>query len=254
MDLLPNRLAAVEFEPVELETILGLREEEKPSNTDNFNWVAAYLCEEVGITELDLCKWFRREVPGLDDQSPLDIWTSEDGFGRVFSYAQKCKEYADSVASDTRSDAEEVPRSHQIASRALVVVDRALEMAGAVRSFDENGRIQTGVHNPARPEELLVTLRGDESSEVCKIIKQDGDRLSQYLIYRHVLDGADLVILQTAIFTNDKSASGSLVDIDSRSDLDDRPPSAGEIASFVVPLAVEVKNGSLVPVEFGYHE
>lgn len=249
MDLLPNRLAAVEFEPVELETIVGLREEEKPWNTDNFNWVAAYLCEEVGITELDLGKWFRREVPGLEGQSPLDVWTSDDGFGRVFRYAQKCKEYADEVASDARPAGEEVPRSHQIASRALVVINRAFEVTGADRSFDAGGRIQAGVNNPAKPNELGVTLRGDEESEAYKIFKRKGDRLSQYLIYMHRLGGADLNILQTAIFISDKSSSASLEDVDSRSDLDDRPPSAGEIASFVVPLAVEIKNRTLVALE-----
>lgn len=250
--MLPNRLEAVEFEPVELETILGVRPDEQSLQADSFNWVAAYLCEEVGITELDLARWFRREVDGLSGQSPLEVWPTEDGYNQVFRYAQQYKRYADEVLSDSRPNPDDVPRSYQIAERALIVIGKAFEVAGVKITPSESESMLlpvTAIHNPAKPKALMVTWKGSETLGDYKITKREGSKTAEYMI-AGLVDSDDFSVFQTGIFRHDQE-SGEPVNLcaDGTSDIDGRPPSAGEIAEFVVPLAVEVKNKTLWLIE-----
>jgi hypothetical protein len=251
-DLLPNRLAVAEFSPIQVDTILGgsseagLHNQERELLKSNFNWVAAYLCEEVGIYETELAEWFTSEARSLGGKTPLSVWRGAEGFWKVFEYAQAYKKEVDEALADEEPEVREKTRSHKIAENALGIIMQGFEIAGAdiaaSEADPEHVRSQT-IHNPDRIGDLTIRWKGNQSMEDYRVTVQEGPQMSSYFIVRHLPADGEPLILQTGIGRHLKTDEVDILEIDS--DLDGRPPSAGEVASFVVPLANEVKNRSL---------
>lgn len=251
MELLPNRLSIAPFGPEEIDTIIGSDNEyERELLTSNFNWIAAYLCEEMGIFEDEIPDWFRGEARGLDGKSPLSVWRSKEGFWKVFEHAQSCKEQVDEdLAREDLADPK-ILRSREIARNALGVILNSFEVAGVdISPSEENPdyvRIRT-LHNPDRKGSPIVRWKGCKQMEDFRITIDEGPRDATFFIVRARPEGEEPFILQTGIGRLGKMLSaGQDVEVDS--DLDGRPPSAGEVASFVIPVANETQNRSLKPI------
>lgn len=248
VSLLPNRLAVIPFSPEEVDTIMGGNEYERELLASNFNWIAAYLCEEIGIYEDEVADWFRGEAAGLDHKSPLSVWRSREGFWKVFEYAQLVKQQVEEDLAGEDLSKPAVPRSHEIAKGALGIILKGFEVAGVDISACEEDPDYTRsrtIHNPDRSTSPLVRWKGNKTMEDYRITIDEGPRQATFFIVRHLPAGEEPMILQTGIGRWGKMhGDNQTPQVDS--DLDGRPPSVGEVASFVVPLANEVKNRSLV--------
>jgi hypothetical protein len=249
INLLPNRLAIAPFSSEEVETIIGGNEYENQLLASNFNWVAAYLCEEVGILEYEVVDWFRSEAKGLDGKSPLDAWKSEDGFWKVFEYAQQYKAQVDEALSgEDLGDGADILRSNMIGKNALDIILKSFEVAGVDISpgeFDPYHTRSRTIHNPNTKNSPIIRWKGNKDMEDFRVTIDEGQRSSNFFIVRHFMEHKDPVILQTGIGRRMKAGEGKDNHTEIDTDIDGRPPSAGEVASFVVPVAHEIRNRTL---------
>lgn len=250
LPILPNRLGVAEFNPREMGQILGVSVKDQELAKDNYNWLAAYLVEEVGIYEDEVPEWFKSRARGLDNERPIDIWKEADGFIRVFDYAQQ---YRDQVLEDLGEDPADstymqgIARSHRLGIEALKVIFAAFEIAGIAKMAISTDR-DYAIYNPEIGDSLVASWRPRKGLQHYRIDRTSagGDRLSRYFIV-FVIDGLEGQILQTG--TGEFVTSNGHTMSETDSDLDGRAPSAGEVARFVVPLANEVRNRTLVMME-----
>ncbi|HVX57982.1 MAG TPA: hypothetical protein VHA37_09760 [Candidatus Saccharimonadales bacterium] len=247
VSLMPDRLAAADFSASEIADIVGDDELSQGAARDSFNWIAAYLCEEIGFLENEVVDWFRAEKTGLEGDSPLSIWPTEDGPVRIFEYAQEVKEQVD---EDLALEPEEhwSKRSHRLGNHALEVVRKGFWTAGinVGPPLLTSHTTSHAIYNPAKGRALTARWKGNNELEDWRITIQDGSRTASYFVVRYFPPQGEPFILQTGIgrsFTETARHHAETLDIDT--DINGRPPSIGEVASFVVPLAAEVKNKSL---------
>jgi hypothetical protein len=248
---LPNRFGIAEFGPNEVETILGNDSSQHQLAASNFNWIAAYLCEEVGIFEYEVTDWFRSKVRGLGAKSPLAVWGAEDGFQKVFDYAQVYKQQVDEDLGEEPTPVG-IELSHQIANSALDVILKGFEAAGVdIPAYDGDDDFTCHtIHNPDREE--LIKARWKRIGDLVDyhITKKEGPVTSSYFIVRYLERYTEPLILQTGIgcSTQDESSRDQPIErtLNIDSDIDGRPSSVGEVALFVVPLANEIRNNTLV--------
>lgn len=253
LELLPNRLAVAEFSEYEVDMILGDGgvvggSLEKELRLHNFNWVAAYLVEEIGFHEDEVADWFRNDKNGLEGEAPIDVWQSPDGFMRVFEYAQIVKQHFEEDldgGKEMDTYTQGIKRSHELGRDALKVINRAFNIVGIDKNnVDRKSGKDVAIHNPDLGDSLVISWRPRETIEHFRIDRknQATDRISTYFIVRYLEDGV-AHILQTGIGESVKSNGDSIHTTDT--DIDGRPPSAGQIANFVVPVANETRNHTL---------
>lgn len=247
LDLLPNRLAVIPFGPEEVEALVGSENEyEVRLLAENFNWVAAYLCEEVGIFEDEVADWFRSEAAGLGHETPMSVWRSEDGFWQVFEYAQRYKAQVDEALAGEDLGDPRFARSHDLGKNALEVIHKSFEVAGVDLTECKKGPEYDGmrvIHNPHREGSPVVRWRGNQRMEEYRISIDEGPRQSMYYIIRGLPKDEEPMILQTGIGRFDRLKREE-EDPSGNSDLDGRPPAAGEVANFVVPVANDTHSRS----------
>ncbi len=247
---LPDRLSIAEFNPREIVKIMGSSVLQHGLAKENFNWLAAYLVEEIGLYEGEVVEWFKSNAKGLGGQRPLDVWDNPDGFVEVFDYAQEFKaQVAEDLGRDYLSETyqEGVERSQRMGLDAMKIISLAFEGINITDTELAYGR-DLAVYNPARGVRLVASWRRGSVLQHYRIDRQNPDRtrLSRYFVVFGSPEGR-LRIFQTGI--------GEFFNVDGKhtdeldSDIDGRPPTAGQVASFVIPLANEVKNGSLVKMQ-----
>ena len=245
-DVLPDRLSVAEFSPEHIDRLLGPTLESQTLARENFNWTAAYLVEEVGLYEGEVVEWFLSGAKGLAGRTPLEVWDEPEGFNEVFDYART---YAAQVgeamkeAGVPRNDSRE--QSHKIANQALdIIIPSLLQAMGEFRTPENYAaRIRRVVWNPDKANKLFVSWSGDGHMENYRVTIEEDEGQSTYYIVRAFPPGEPPMILQSGIvhtFRGESDIYGP-----STSDLDGRPPSASEVASFVIPVANEMKNRSL---------
>ncbi len=245
VSVLPDRLAAAEFSDAELRAILGRSSGEVPREVsrESFNWIAAYLCEEVGYPEAEVVEWFREDKRSLDWARPLDVWGDEDGPDRLFAYAQEVKEQIDEDLADERPETT-MERSHRLGNHALIVARDAFLVAG----MDIDPHIGTGEQTrmfglqSAKHEGLSLRWKGSSYGEDWRITMETEEEVRSYFVVRVFPPGERPFIFQTGIGRHSRT-DGKSSEVDT--DIDGRPPSIGQVASFVIPLGSEVRNGSL---------
>jgi len=246
LELLPNRLEIADFTPFEMGIVLG-ESADRELSRDNFNWVGAFLVEQVGLHEDEVTEWFRSGSQTLGGKRPLDIWGEIEGFGVAFEYA---KAYKESVAADLSSEvtgdsrADDFNRSQGIAESALRIIDRAFQIVERSAPYLGSSGPNNALHvrSKSAPEEGMLRWRGGATLEEYRIQQLDGDYLRQYYIIRYLEEDTPIVA-QSGIL---ESFKGKHIDSSSDSDFDGYAPSAGEVASFIVPLASQIKAGTLV--------
>jgi hypothetical protein len=247
MDVLPNRLAKVAFHPVEVSTILGDTDGEYEFQMDSFNWVAAFLHDEFGMEDEAIVDWFREPAPGLGDRPPLLAWAAENGFWKVFEYAQFVKHQADEECQpDDPSQEKKIFRSHQVGNYLLEMVREGFKVAGVEVGPEITDTTDMGqaVHNPDSGNPVLLTWQrmSDDAYETYKIILNYGADKDEarYSITRCLAEEEPFIIQSGIIKEGFEEMDSSL---------DGRPPSAGELASFAIPLAKEIQDRSFIPFE-----
>lgn len=242
---LPNRLAVAEFNPKEVMKLTGTSLEDQITGRDNFNWVAAYLVEEVGLHEEELADWFRSSAAGLDDRRPIDVWPQPDGFVSVFDYAQQYNEQVlEDIGEDPRGSYQRgIERGQRLGVHAVRVIADAFQAAGGESIEWVEGR-DYAIHNPGRSNELVASWRPGNEIHHFRIDKQsvDSSHLSRFFVVFGVLDG-QLEVFQCGIGEFMRVDGHDFTDVNS--DLDGRPPTVGQVASFVIPLANAAKNRTL---------
>jgi hypothetical protein len=243
-------LAVVPFGPDEIDTILGGNEYETRLLAANFNWIAAYLCEEAGLFEEEVAHWFRSEAKGLGGKNPLSVWRTKEGFWKVFEYAQLYKQQVEEDMGGEDLSDPNMFRASGIAENALGVILNSFEVAGVDISpceEDPNYIRSRALHNPNRDNSPLVRWKGCTRMEDFRVTIDEGPREATFFIVRCKPENEEPFILQTGIGRHGKML-GENQGLDIDSDLDGRPPSAGEIASFVIPVANETHNRTLKPI------
>lgn len=248
--LLPDRLSAAAFSDAEINRIKGRGSEEvREASAAGFNWLAAYLCEEIGYYESELVEWFRSPGRGLDWKTPLAVWAGADGPTEVFEYAQKTKEMIDEDLSQ-EPDEHWMARSHRLGSHALEVVQRGFLTAGVDTDALRKGLKDTrayAIHSPKKDTGMSARWKSNGEMEDWRINLEDGLRRETYFVVRYFPPDGDPFIMQTGIGRSLKTDGiDSPIDIDT--DMDGRPPTIGEVASFVIPFAGEVRSHSLAAV------
>lgn len=243
VSVLPDRLAAAAFSRAELRTIIGtscdaLRRE---GARDSFNWIAAYLCEEIGYYENELTDWFRSEMRSLGNQSPLTVWGEEDGPDRIFDYAREIKEQIDEDLASERPEGW-MERSHRLGNHAMGVVRSAFEIAGMGMVEGVGDEMRSFAIRSQGKEGLSARWKGNGQGEDWRITMEDSDWVQSYFVVRLFPPNQPPFIFQTGIGRHSKTDHESF-EIDT--DIGGSPPTIGDVASFVIPLAGEVRNGSI---------
>lgn len=243
VSVLPDRLSAAAFSRAELRAILGTGHDtvRHEAARASFNWIAAYLCEEIGYYENELTDWFRSEKRGLDRETPLDVWGEENGPDRIFDYAQETQ---GQIEEDLAGERPESPmeRSHRLSGHAMEVVRSAFEMAGMGLIEGTGDTTRSFAIRSQSREGLSARWKGNQQGEDWRITMEDDNWVRSYFVVRMLLPGRPPFIFQTGIGQHSKTGH-ELFEIDT--DIDGRPPGIGDVASFVVPLASEVRNGSI---------
>jgi hypothetical protein len=245
-DVLPDRLSVAEFSPEHIDRLLGPTLESQNLARENFNWTAAYLVEEVGLYEREVAEWFLSAAKGLDGRTPLEAWDEPEGFNEVFDYARTYAEQVNEAMEEAgipRNDSRE--RSHEIARQALgIIIPSLVQVIGDYQTAENHALgFRRIVWNPEKRDRLFVSWKGDGRMEDYRVTTKEDEGQSTYYIVRAFPPDAPPMILQTGIvrtFRGESDIYGP-----STSDLDGRPPSASEVASFVIPVANEMKNRSL---------
>ena len=247
LNLLPDRLDVAEFSPFELKVVLG-ESADREQSRDNYNWVGAYLVEQAQLFEWEVAEWFKSGAKEIGGKRPLDLWHNMDGIEKVFDYAKLFKAQADeALADEPPVEGEEIVRSHEIANSALSTIHRSFVIADVElkAGSEATGTKSITIANPDIETAPYLRWKGNGVLEDYRITRKDGDRAAMYYITRYVGDDMPSFIMQSGIVESDKNHT---IPTDSDSSLDGRPPSAGEIASFVIPLAQEAKNETLAVV------
>jgi hypothetical protein len=244
LSLLPNRLAVADFTPAEIEQVLGKDLQTQELAKANFNWLGAYLVEEAGLFEGEVSDWFKSNARGLAGKSPLDFWDAHDGFEAVFEYAKEYKGLVDEALADEPPKVETaIDRSFGIARSALSIIHKGFETAGVELKPDSSGYTTSrAITNPGKENAPFVRWKGNSQIEDYRVMLEEGSRRYTYYIVRNLM-GGETDILQSGIVADFEGSR--YLDGTSDSDIDGRAPSAGEVASFVIPLANEVKNRTL---------
>lgn len=248
LQLLPNRLGVADFSPEEVEQILGLDADSQPLAQDNFNWLSAYLVEEVGLYESEVVEWFRSTARGLGDKKPLETWNNQDGFTEVFSYAKAYKQVTDEALADEGGrESDPIIRSHDIARSALDVILRGFQLVGVdlQPASDPSYTRSRAIWNPDKNDGPIVRWKGNGQMEDYRITIPEGARRATYYIVRYFPPDEQPIIMQSGVAQSFKGESQLS---SSDSDIDGRPPSAGEVASFVIPVANEIKNRTFAAI------
>ncbi len=249
LSLLPDRLSVAEFNPYEIEQLLGGTAEDQMINKSNFNWLGAYLVEEVGLLESELVEWFRGDYRGLGFRRPLEVWNDYDGYLELFNYAQLFKEQVDeNLADEPVTWRHKLNQSHEIARSALDVIIKGFADAGVelLPTLPVDMYRGKAITNPDKQDAPVANWRGNDRMEEYKIRMPRGAGHLTYFIIRYMTDDEKPQILQSGVFGD---FNGERIEGLNDSDLDGRAPSAGEVAEFVIPLANEVKNRSLALIE-----
>lgn len=248
LQLLPNRLGVADFSLEEVEQILGPDADFQALARDNFNWLSAYLVEEVGLHESEIVEWFRSTAKGLGDKRPLETWNNQEGFTEVFSYAKAYKKMTDeALTSEGGRENDPLVRSHDIARSALDVILRSFKLVGVdlQPAPDPDYTRSRAIWNPDKKEGPIVRWKGNRQMEDYRITIPDGVRRATYYIVRYFPPDEQPFIVQSGVA---KSFKGESQLSSSDSDIDGRPPSAGEVASFVIPVANEIKNRTFAAI------
>jgi hypothetical protein len=244
--LLPDRLAVAGFSLPVMGIILGESADQELSR-DNFNWLGAYMIEQVGLHEMELAEWFTSEGGELDGERPLDVWGELGGFGRVFDYAKAYKELCDDALADAApEDTDSLRRSLSIGHSAIDMIERAFALSGVSLELkqDESGPWGNAMlWNPEKPEAARAHWRKKGNSDTYMISFSEGETERRYITGRMTEPGGRAIVIQSAIL---EITGGERVPTEYDSALDGRPPSAGQVAEFVIPLASEAKSRSLV--------
>ena len=244
---LPDRLSIAEFDPDVIDRLLGSTLDSQTLAKENFNWVAAYLVEEIGLFENEVAEWFLSGAEGLHGKTPLDVWEEPEGFVDVFEYAKTYKQKVDEALDEEGISREySLERSHETARNALNIILPGLVqivgvdlMAGKVR----NNMTSRSIWNPNRPNSPIVRWKSNGELEDYRVTIKDGEEQATYYIARALIPDERPLLLQSGIvrtFRGETDMYGP-----STSDLDGRPPSPGEVAAFVIPVANEMRNGRL---------
>jgi hypothetical protein len=214
---------------------------------DNFNWLGAYMIEQVGLYEIELVDWFRAEARGLDGERPLDVWSGWDGFEQVFDYAKAYKEACDEALDDEPAEpGDDLRRSLALGQSAIQVIERAFALSGVSLESRQSERGSYGdatIWNPDKPGAPRAHWRKKGVGDDYMIVFEDGGIERRYVTFRVGEPGGGTIVMQSAIL---EFVNGEQVPTDCDSALDGRPPSAGQVAEFVIPLANEARNRSLV--------
>lgn len=245
LSLVPNRFAVAEFGIAESELILGRDLEKQITAANDFNWIGAYLVEQVGLNESEITEWFRSSARSLGQRAPIDVWASPEGFESVFEYAKDYKAMVEEALEGEEPTIDDtVARAQNLAKDALVSVFESFAVAGINigQPLTKNGSAMVTISNPDNPAAPVVRWKHRSGLEDYRIMISEGDRWGMYYIVRSALAGQDPVILQTGVVNTLK---GHATEDSSDSDINGRPPSAGEIAAYVIPLAIEARNRSL---------
>ncbi len=248
LQLLPNRLGVADFSSEEVEQILGPDAEFQELARDNFNWLGAYLVEEVGLHESEVVEWFRSTARGLGDKKPLETWNNQDGFTEVFSYVKAYKQMTEEALADEGiQESDPLVRSHDIARSALDVILRGFQLVGVDLRPGANPDYtrSRAIWNPDKNDGPIVRWKGNRQMEDYRITIPDGVRRATYYIVRYFPPDEQPIIMQSGVA---KSFKGESRLSSSDSDIDGRPPSAGEVASFVIPVANEIKNRTFAAI------
>jgi hypothetical protein len=243
VSVLPDRLSAAAFSRAELRAILGAGHDtvRREAARASFNWIAAYLCEEIGYYENELPDWFRSEKRGLGEETPLDVWGEAGGPDLIFEYAQETQQQIEEDLADEKPEGP-MERSHRLGGHALEVVRSAFELAGMGLLENDSDVTRSFAVRSQSKEGLSARWKGNGQGEDWRITMEDSGWVQSYFVVRIFLPGQPPFIFQTGIGRHSKTDHEPL-SIDS--DIDGRPPSVGDVASFVVPLASEVRNGSI---------
>jgi hypothetical protein len=245
LSLLPNRFAVADFGIAETELILGRDLETQIAAANDYNWLGAYLVEQVGLNESEVTEWFRSPARSLGERAPIDVWSSPDGFEGIFEYAKDYKAMVDeALEGEEPTIDDKVVRAQELAKDALVTVFESFKVAGINigKPLTNNGDALVLISNLDNPSAPFVRWKHRSGLEDFKIMIREGDRWGMYYIVRSASAGQEPVILQTGVVSTLK---GHATEDSSDSDINGRPPSAGEIAAYVIPLAIEARNRSL---------
>lgn len=245
LSLVPNRFAVADFGITETELILGQDLETQIRAANDFNWIGAYLVEQVGLNEPEITEWFRSPATSLGQRTPIEVWASPEGFEEVYEYAKDYKAMVDeALENDEPTLDDKVTRAQALAKDALVSIFESFRQAGINigQPLTESGSARVTISNPDNPSSPVVRWKHREGLEDFRVMISEGDRLGMYYIVRAAYPGQNPMILQTGVVNILK---GHESDHSADSDINGRPPSAGEIAAYVIPLAIEARNRSL---------
>ncbi len=251
LEILPNRLSVAEFSPPEVHAIVGDDPKLHNFRTESFNWIASYLVEEAGLFESNVVDWFTNSVPGDGETRPIDLWENEDGLEEVFELAQKFKQENDEyLAEDDKKYGVKIkPRSHDVASYALGILYKSFSIAGAGITYDwlnpEDTQMRA-IFNPDNDTGPVVRWKSNSVLEDFRITINQGDRTGMYYVVQHVRPNEKPLHLQSGVVEHFKGEPFG--DSTTDSDLDGRPPSANDVAPFVIAVANETLNHSLKPM------
>ncbi len=245
MSLVPNRFAVADFGIAETELILGRDLQNQIRAANDFNWIGAYLVEQVGLNESEITEWFRSPARSLRQRAPIDVWASPDGFEEVYEYAKDYKSMVDeALGGEEPTIADKVLRAQELAKDALVSIFDGFTVAGINigQPLRKNGSALVTISNPDNPLAPVVRWKHRGGLEDFRVMISEGDRWGMYYIVRAAYPDQDPMILQTGIVN---TLRGHQSDYSADSDINGRPPSAGEIAQYVIPLTIETRNRSL---------
>jgi len=245
LSLVPNRFAVADFGLAETELILGKDLETQIAAANDFNWIGAYLVEQVGLNESEITEWFRSPAKSLGQRAPIDAWASPEGFEDVFEYAKDYKAMVDeALEGEEPTMDDKVARAQILAKDALVSVFDSFLVAGINigQPLTKNGSALVTISNPDNPTAPVVRWKHRSGLEDFRIMISEGDRWGMYYIVRTNYPDQEPMILQTGVVNTLK---GHASEDSSDSDINGRPPSAGEIAAYVIPLSIEARNRSL---------
>jgi hypothetical protein len=250
VEIFADRLAAADFSLNEMESISSATPDNPELARDNYNWMAAFLVEEVGLYEVEVADWFRSRAAGLDERTPLEIWSSPDGFETIFDYALRYKEQAEKALEPEPTELGEVlTRSHAVARNAISVIEKCFKSAGMNLELEGGDYTAKQLYNPDMGMDLLVEWQAwpwpeGDIMEQFRVTRNIGPQSFRYFIGRYKPKAGKPYILQTGLL---ETFNNKLVQGDSDSDINDRPPLIREVSRLIVPLAKEVKNKSLTP-------
>lgn len=182
----------------------------------------------------------------IEVRSRYGLWKT--AFGAYFEYAHLFKHLADEkTAGEHPASDDRLTRSHQLARYTTRIVRDGFKAAGVELTPPEDesdGLYRRVIHNPLAENGYVQVLWKAEVDEGLlhqnyriHLINEEPGRF--YFI--HDVTSAEPEEEETLILK-----TGIIGDKDMDSDIDFRPPSAGRVATFVVPLARAAQDGSLI--------